>query len=79
MTSADVLANYLKVLSAHSLVAGQSFPGFVRVASFTRRGGHHITLKTDDRGEEHSRDPNWHSISPYRPPDHARLKDELPF
>jgi hypothetical protein len=36
MTSADVLANYPKVPSAHSLVADQSLPGFERVESFTR-------------------------------------------
>jgi hypothetical protein len=62
MTSADVLANYPKVPSAHSLVAGQSFPGFVRVECFTRRGCHAIALKTDDRGEAQGRDPNWHLV-----------------
>ena len=79
MTSADVLANYPKVTSAHSLVADQLFPGFVRVASFSRRGSPAIALKTDGRGEAQGRDPNWHLISSSRPADHARLKDELPF
>jgi len=37
MKSADALANYPKVPSAHSLVAGQSSPGFVHVEWRPRR------------------------------------------
>ena len=79
MESTVVLANYPKVPSAHSLVAGQSFPGLACVECFTRRGGHAIASKTDDRGEAQGRDPNWHLISSYRSADHTRLKDELSF